>query len=94
MKTLLISLDFALLVSEKSFEAGAEQQMCEKWLHAATCHPRSVSPALEWRRTKPFDCSQTTVLRLVAALAKPDQGTNKLRSDLFYCGFGSSKGIV
>ena len=93
-KMFLISLDFSWLVSETSFEAGVEQQIYEKWLQAATCHPRSVSPALEWRRTKSFDCSQPTLQRLVAALAKADQGINKLRSDLFYCRFGFSKGIL
>lgn len=57
-------------------------------------HPRFVSPALDWRRTKSFDGFQPILKRLVTALAKPDQGMNKLRSDLLYCRFGSSKGIA
>lgn len=92
MKTLLIGLDFALLVFEKSFEVEIEEQMYEKWL--PRYHPRFVSPALDWRRTKSFDGFQPILQRLVTALAKPDQGTNKLRSDFFYCRFGSStKGL-
>lgn len=83
-----------MLVSEKSFEVEVEEQMYEKWLQVPPATQGLCPPALDWRRTKSFDGSQPTLQRLVAALAKPDKGMNKLRSDLFYCRFGSSKGIA
>lgn len=39
-------LDFALLISENHLKLEQNSRLYEKWLSAATCHPRAVSLGL------------------------------------------------